>query len=174
MIPLAYFITYTCYGTRLHGDERGTVDLKHNEFRAPLLPADAARVQAMRERMRETAYWLDAPRRAVVLGVLREVAEHRRWLLIAAHARSTHVHAIVHAEADPHKVSGDFKAYSTRALKQEPLDIHRKHFWTEGASHRYLFHPDRLREEIHYVLDEQGDRMAVYEAERHILADLLI
>ena len=24
--PLAYFITFTCYGNWLHGDERGSVD----------------------------------------------------------------------------------------------------------------------------------------------------
>jgi hypothetical protein len=29
-IPLAYLITFRCYGTWLHGDSRGSVDRFHN------------------------------------------------------------------------------------------------------------------------------------------------
>jgi hypothetical protein len=40
--PIAYFITFTTYGTWLHGDERGSVDKGHNrvgtEFIAPNMP----------------------------------------------------------------------------------------------------------------------------------------
>jgi hypothetical protein len=28
--PLAYFLTWTCYGTWLHGDGRGSVEDEHN------------------------------------------------------------------------------------------------------------------------------------------------
>ncbi|MGH9840991.1 MAG: hypothetical protein ACREEM_19730 [Blastocatellia bacterium] len=40
-IPLAYLITFRCYGTWLHGDERGSVDRDHNIYRTPFLPRDA-------------------------------------------------------------------------------------------------------------------------------------
>ena len=32
-----YFLTFRTYGTWLHGDERGSVDRKHNQFGEPLL-----------------------------------------------------------------------------------------------------------------------------------------
>ncbi len=35
--PLAYFITFTCCGTWLHGDERGSVDREHNTPGTPVL-----------------------------------------------------------------------------------------------------------------------------------------
>ncbi len=37
-IPLAYFITFRCYGTWLHGDRRGSVDRFHNIYGTPRLP----------------------------------------------------------------------------------------------------------------------------------------
>ncbi len=33
--PLAYLITIRCYGTWLHGDERGSVDRKYNRYGTP-------------------------------------------------------------------------------------------------------------------------------------------
>jgi hypothetical protein len=41
--PLAYFITFTCHGTWLHGDERGSVDRGHNAPGTPFLPPDEPR-----------------------------------------------------------------------------------------------------------------------------------
>ena len=38
--PLAYFITFRAYGTWLHGDERGAVDRRHNDYGTPYLPVD--------------------------------------------------------------------------------------------------------------------------------------
>ena len=37
-IPLAYLITFTCYGMRLRGDQAGSVDRKHNIPGTPLIP----------------------------------------------------------------------------------------------------------------------------------------
>jgi hypothetical protein len=37
MRPLAYHITWGTYGTRLHGDKRGTVDRENNAFGTPVL-----------------------------------------------------------------------------------------------------------------------------------------
>ena len=39
--PLAYLITFRCYGTWLHGDERGSMDRTHNVFGAPKIAANA-------------------------------------------------------------------------------------------------------------------------------------
>ncbi len=36
-IPLGYHITFRCYGTWLHGDERGSVDRFHNRYGSPLI-----------------------------------------------------------------------------------------------------------------------------------------
>src|SRR5205823_1175692 len=37
-VPLGYLITFRCYGTWLHGDERGAIDRFHNRYKSPYLP----------------------------------------------------------------------------------------------------------------------------------------
>ena len=58
----------------------------------------------------------------------------------------------------------DYKAYCTRRLKEAGFEPQRRHRWTEGGSKRYLWKPDQLEAAVCYVLDEQGERMAVYQA----------
>src|SRR5439155_7701773 len=56
--PLAYFLTWTTYGTWLPGDERGWVE-KSGQFREPA----PQRQQAARQRMTEPALTLDVEQR---------------------------------------------------------------------------------------------------------------
>src|SRR2546428_2272677 len=95
--PLAYLITFTCYETRLHRDPRGSVDDEHNVWGSPPLPPCYNRVQAHLGRLRHAPYLLDKPRRRIVLGAIKEVCRFRKWILLAAHVRTTHAHAVVHA-----------------------------------------------------------------------------
>jgi hypothetical protein len=41
---LTYFITFTCYGARLHGDKLGSVDRRQNLVGSPLLEPNPHRV----------------------------------------------------------------------------------------------------------------------------------
>ncbi len=101
---MRYFITFSCYGSRLHGDKTGSVDRKHNVFGGRLAEANAGRVAAMREEMDQPPYFLDQVRRKAVLDALREVCLHQGWSLWAAHVRTNHVHVIVEADVRPEKV----------------------------------------------------------------------
>jgi hypothetical protein len=173
VFPLAYLITFTCYGRRLHGDDRGTVDRDHNTYGAPLLRPNARRAQAMAARMVETAYCLDVSRRQLVLPAVIEVAAYRGWMLAAVHVRTTHVHAVVHAEVHPDRIVKDFKAYATRAIHRGGLDVERTHVWADGGSKKYKWTTDEVRAGIHYVLHEQGEPMEAYEASPEVLRALL-
>src|SRR5438876_10021431 len=77
--PLAYFITFTTYGTWLHGDERGSVDRGHNQFDSPWLEPDSSRFAAGRSRMAQAAYALDAARREVVRAAVVDDCRYRAW-----------------------------------------------------------------------------------------------
>ena len=65
--PMAYLITFSCYGCHVHGSAPGSVDRGHNAFRTPILDVDATRVAAERERMDQAPYSLDQVRRNTVL-----------------------------------------------------------------------------------------------------------
>lgn len=69
--PKAYLITFTCYGTRLHGDDRGTVDDDHNIHGTPVLPTNHDQQDVALRRMNHGRVLLDAPMRTVVDRTIR-------------------------------------------------------------------------------------------------------
>jgi hypothetical protein len=74
--PWAYFLTFACYGNRLHGHEAGSVDRHHNACGARLLEARPLREAYERRRMVEGVATLDSPARKVVLEAIQEVCRH--------------------------------------------------------------------------------------------------
>jgi REP element-mobilizing transposase RayT len=163
---LAYFITFSTYGTWLHGRAPGSVDRRHNEPGTPFLPADPAREGAEREGLGQSEYRSDTVRRDLVLRTIMEVARHRGWRVWAVHVRTNHVHVVVTAAASPEKVMSDFKAWASRRLReafQEDADRNR---WTQHGSTRYLWTDAAVAEKVEYVVDKQGAAMAVYDSRR--------
>ena len=157
--PLAYFITFTCYGTWLHGDERGSVDDEHNAPGTPVLQPDSRRCARERDELAGPPYLLDQPRRQVTLDALCEIARRKGWLLHAAHVRSNHVHLVVTAGGPPERVMNDFKTVASRCLNREFLAERNRKRWTRHGSTRYLWTEDAVAEKVYYVLHEQGEPM---------------
>src|SRR5437879_5390766 len=114
--------------------------------------------------MDQAPYDLDQIRRDVVLAAIREVCAHSGWGLLAAHVRSTHVHTVVDAEAEPEVVMQAFKAYSSRRLNWMRLDAPDKKRWARHGSTRWLWKPQHVSAAMKYVVDEQGDAMSVFES----------
>ena len=139
---MRYFITFACYGARMHGDESGSVDQHHDVFGDRLLEHDPQRAAAERRSMNQSPYELDPDSRAVVLQALKQVCRYRGWNLLAAHVRSNHVHIIVEAEVPPEKAMNDFKAYASRALNQLGRDEPGRRRWVRHGSTRWLWKTD--------------------------------
>jgi REP element-mobilizing transposase RayT len=158
--PLAYFITFTTYGTWLHGDARGSVDVRHNEVGAPWLEPDQTRRAGELCLMAQQAYYLDTPRRAITCDAILEEAQFRDWRLFAAHVRSNHVHLVVRAPTDSETVMKNCKARASRRLNLAEFDGPGRKRWTAHGSTRYLWTIEALVDAIDYVLNRQGDVMA--------------
>jgi REP element-mobilizing transposase RayT len=161
---MTYLITFACYGCRLHGDESGSVDRAHNVPGSPLLEADPRRPKAELQKMDQPPYAIDRSRRDVVLAALRERCRQQQWALLAAHVRTNHVHIVVEAETRPERVINDVKSYASRCLNQMGLDEPARKRWARHGSTRWLWKPAHVSAAIRYVIDEQGDAMAVFEA----------
>jgi REP element-mobilizing transposase RayT len=161
---VTYLITFACYGSHLHGDASGSVDRAHNQPGSPVLEADAKRVKTESRQMDQPPYALDRTRRDTVLAALIERCHERRWTLLAAHVRTSHVHMVVDAEADPERVMNDLKSYASRCLNQAHLDDPSRKRWARHGSTRWLWEPEHVAAAIRYVIDEQGDAMAVFES----------
>lgn len=161
--PVGYFITFTTYGTWLHGRDPGSVDLEHNAPGTAVLSPDAMREQRSRLKMRQDPYRLDAARRQLVLRTICEVAAYRNWTLWAVHVRSNHVHIVITAECKPEKVMTDLKAWASRRLREAFTENADRDRWTEHGSTRWLNSDEALQAAVQYTLHEQGEPMERYD-----------
>lgn len=165
-MALAYFITFTTYGTRLHGSEKGSVDRDHNIYGTPVLDADLERESLERGAMAQPPYVMSAREREIVCKAIIDLATDRGWDLLAVHVRSTHVHVVISTEErDPGRTMSDIKARASRDLNRGGFDSPERKRWTRHGSTRYLFRDEDVEAKIRYTLDEQGERMAWYAKE---------
>ena len=155
-VPLAYLITFRCYGTWLHGDERGSIDRRHNAYGSGLIPPDERWRRHNARSLKYEAVELDAARRDAIEAALRETCAFRKWLLRAVNARTNHVHAVVSAGCRPETVLRDFKAYATRLMRERGCWLHDYSPWSEGGSRRYLWTERSVELAVEYVVECQG------------------
>ncbi len=154
--PIAYFFTWTTYGTWLPGDHRGW---NPKEGSGPQT-ANQLFEEMARSQMTETEFHLCTVDRELVEKVIRKHCKIRQWTLHAVNPRSNHVHVVVTAPGyEPEPVYEQFKAWCTRHLKVSHKE--RENFWTERASRRWINHEEDLEAAILYVLEAQdGDHGA--------------
>jgi REP element-mobilizing transposase RayT len=164
-MPLAYFITYTTYGTWLHGTEKalGSVDRKHNVYGTAFLPPDPSNLDRAKRAMAQPPYMLDAARRSLVCDALVTFAREKLWHLHALHVRGNHIHVVITADRDPARLMGDLKARASRDLTRAGFDTPDRIRWTRHGSTRHLFDEVAIAQAVQYTLNEQGERMAYFD-----------
>lgn len=162
-IPLAYFITFSCYGTWLHGEKETSVDRFTNTPGTDFLPLSPKRSDLVRKKMVEIPYVLDQVRRDIVLKTIMDVCSQRQWVLLAAHIRTNHIHMVIHAIQPPEQIMNTIKSYASRRLNEVGLDGSRIKRWTRHGSTRYLWKEAEVEATIQYVVYEQGLPMSVFE-----------
>jgi REP element-mobilizing transposase RayT len=154
--PLAYFLTWSTYGTWLPGDERGWAQYGHG-WQLP----DAVRKLEAEASMAEDACRLDGEQREVVERQIAETCRVRGWELHAVNCRSNHAHVVVTADQAPKIVRNQLKAWCTRRLKeleakrQLAADPSRESWWAERGSQRFVNDSESLEAAILYVRDGQ-------------------
>jgi len=160
--PLAYFITFTTYGTHLIGDETGSVDKTHNQYRTPFVAPNRRREAKARGRMKERAYLLNPKAREIVREAILRACRRYGWHPRAIHVRTNHIHGVVTADAEPDLVLSAWKAFATRALNESREEPGRKRRWTEKGSKRRVWTEEQLANAIDYVVNRQGEKMEVW------------
>jgi len=105
---------------------------------------------------------MDSNQRSIALEAIRQVCQYKHWHLRAAQVRSTHVHVVVDPDIAPESVMNAFKSYASRALNLAyPQEQHRLR-WTRHGSTRYLWSREKIDAAVHYVLEKQGEPMALF------------
>jgi REP element-mobilizing transposase RayT len=163
-IPLAYLITIRCYGTWLHGDERGSVDRFRNRYQTPRINPNDKWQRHNERQLKTEPVTLNAHQRKTVEDALREVCAFRSWRLHAVNARTNHVHAVVSAgSAKPERVLNDFKSYATRRMKEQGCWRFEHSPWVDKGSKRHLWNERSVALAVDYVVNGQGDDLPDFD-----------
>lgn len=154
--PLAYHLTWSTYGTRLHGDERGTVDLAHNRPGTPFLPEDPVLESGARLLLTRAPFVMDDRHRPIVEAAIRDHCAIRQWLIHALNVRTNHVHIVVEANShSPEQTMAQLKSWGTRRLTSAGLVERGDKLWTDHGSTRWLNDEKGLWAAIEYVQECQ-------------------
>ena len=159
IFPLAYLITFRCYGTWLHGDERNSIDTHKgkNLYGSPKISHNSNLKKLMQNKMKQSAFLLNKKQQEAVEVAIKGICEHRNYLLQAINVRTNHVHVVVSASTKPEPIINAFKSYSTRKLRELDLLSSEISPWSRGGSRRYLWKQRHVDLAINYVLYCQED-----------------
>jgi REP element-mobilizing transposase RayT len=156
-IPLAYLITFRSYGTWLHGDERGSIDRYHNQYRSPYLAPDKKRLERSMRLLSGKIVTLNVRQRRCIEIAICETCDVRKWILRAINVRTNHIHLVVSiGMATPERALNDFKAYATRKMRREGCWASERTPWADKGSKRRLWNERSVERAIDYVLNRQG------------------
>lgn len=154
--PKAFLFTFTPYGTRLHGDERGSVDRFHNQHGEDFVPPNLSYLTMRRGELAEEPLLITPKMRGVLVDTIEQHCLFRDWHLFSQNVRTNHIHAVISAAGGPGRQLADLKSYLTRALRSDGVIGARKRVWTTGGSTRYLFTDAAVSRACEYVYLGQG------------------
>lgn len=155
--PLAFLITFRSYGTWLRGDERGSVDRrKYHVYGTPDMPANTMLLDDERAELKNPAGLLNRAQRDIVELAIREVCEHRAYVLHAVNVRTNHVHSVVTAPCKPERVMDSFKAMQHGSSVKQVCRAETSSRG-QGTVARIIFGEEQVQRAIDYVINGQGD-----------------
>lgn len=162
--PVGFLITIRCYGTWLHGDERGSMDRRtFNTFGAPLRPVNPSLKGSDRGLLKSPPMMLDAACRTHVEEAIREVCEFREVGLTAINVRTNHAHSVVRSSKPPEPLMNSFKSYATRRLREFGLVGPTQRVWARHGSTLYLWTEEHVAAAVEYVVNGQGGELPRFD-----------
>jgi hypothetical protein len=134
--PLAYHLTFGTYGTRLHGDERGTVDRAMNQPGDPVIGRDEDWERMERNRLVCEPVLLTPEQRGFIERELPSICARGGWEPHAVAAAPNHVHVSLSARVEGkairkwlkrwlgEAIDGDFRTVDFQ-LRNQAVDVGR-------------------------------------------------
>ena len=163
-IALAYLITFRCYGTWLHGDERGSVGRRgSNIFGEAKLKPSSTLTQMDADHLARSPIKLGAVERRIVEDAIREVCLVRGYNLFALNVRTNHAHLVVNNGGKVERMMDSFKAYSTKALRAANRIGEDVKPWARHGSTRYLWTEKHIQDAVEYVVTGQGGELPSFD-----------
>ena len=149
--PIAYFITWTVYGTYLHGDSRWWRQGGVSREPRPKLE------QWHRDRLKHDIILLSESHRETTKTKIVEHCIHRDWKLWVANPRTNHVHVVVSAPGYlGTKVRDQLKANCTSGLRKCDSQFMDRPVWTTKGDVECIWTKEELERVVQYAEETQG------------------
>jgi len=155
-MPKGLLLTWTTYGTWLHGDDRYSVDADHNIPGTPFASPSTKRRAYHAANLKCPPVLLNEAARRIMTQAVHDHCAIRDWLLHTVNVRSNHVHVVLTCDVTPDLAIEQFKSWGTRRLRAAGLFRPETRIWTAKGSKHYLWTHESLRRAILYVAEGQG------------------
>jgi REP element-mobilizing transposase RayT len=152
-----WHITFGTYGTRLHGDDRPTVDRQHNQLDEQFVLRDPDREEFERGRMKFPPRYLSIEQRSFAESELPNICVRGGWNYRICAAGPDHVHLLCDVISEVHgeKVRRLVKRWLGQTLSEcwpLPKGVS---WWAEEGSNKAIDNEDYLNNCYIYIRDQR-------------------
>lgn len=153
--PVAYLLTFRCYGSWLPGDARGWTQ-DGDRPGQPMRRTNAGLESECDSRTDPgIARDLTNEERSIADETIRLLCNRRVWSLHALNVRTNHVHAVVSCPCDGKQAINDLKSAITRRFRKCGVRPANKRVWSKGGSQRALWTDEQIADAVDYVMNRQ-------------------
>ncbi len=156
--PIAYHITFGTYGTRLHGDPRGSVDRRQNSPGDPIIGANDRWQRYEEAELRFPPLYLIADQQNHVETATPVICEELGWEHHINACQPDHLHSLISADADGKVARKLLKRRLTQSLAEKwPLDDGRR-WWARGGSVKSVWDEEYFQRVYDYIEKQRSER----------------
>jgi len=154
--PIAYHITFGTYGTRLHGDPKGTVDRSMNHYGDPIIGSDPKRWLRETRLLKFPPVIFNLSQRQYAESVIPLICQTGVWFYHIAAAGEDHVHVLLTADADGAAVRKWFKRWLGEKLSKKWPFSTGQSYWSEGGSVKWVWKEDYFHNIFNYISHQRA------------------
>ena len=155
--PLAYHITFGTYGTRLHGDARGTVDRSFNKSGDPIIGLNVDWHDMEASSLKGQPVVFDQSMRVIVEHAIDRVCEQGDWLCHTSACQHNHVHILVTSIDEGKLTRRLMKRWLTQDLNNV-VDISPYRWWAKGGSVKWVWNQMYFDNVYEYVRQQRTSK----------------
>ena len=156
--PLAYHLTFGTYGTRLHGDDRGTVHRSMNQPGDPIIGRNEDWEQVERRMLKFPPVILTSQQRVEIERVIPVVCARGGWMFCNCAAQSDHVHTLLRGSADGKAIRRWLKTWVSQAITERWPLVPGAVWWAECGSVKWVWTDDYLANVYEYIEGQRTTR----------------
>ncbi|MBT3200740.1 MAG: hypothetical protein HN350_12580 [Phycisphaerales bacterium] len=153
--PLAYHITFGTYGSRLHGDPRGTVDRRQKSYGQPIVIHSEYRVQMATDQMKRQPILLTTDQCVFAQKEIEDICERGQWEFIQTACAPSHVHVLLASHREPKAIRRWLKRWLGESMSACWALPDGQSWWAMGGSIKCVWDKEYLQNVEQYIREQR-------------------